>query len=157
MNSLGSFSRCMTETDSQSAASARWLRGKSMAVSLAIEAAAVGTLLLVPLLSTGVLPPLLISTPTPPYRGEPQPVRRATPSLNSPQRTLAFHAAAARPVFSRLDADSAPPTMGVASENQPGPTVPQPGILTGKATAPPSAWRLRQAPLAVGLCRKAKV
>lgn len=130
MNAPGSFSSCMMESDSESAASAKWLRGKSVAVSLAIEAAAVGALLVAPLLSTGVLPPLLVSTPTPAYRGEAQPVRRTTPNLSSPRRTFLFNAARARPVFTHEseNADAAPPAVGIPIGNQAGPAGTQPGI-----------------------------
>jgi periplasmic protein TonB len=139
MNALGNLSRCTMESNSESAASAKWLRGKSMAVSLAIEAAAVGALLLVPLLSTGVLPPLFVSTPALPYRGEPQPVRRAAPRVNPRQPTAFFNPVAAAPVRRQQEENtsSAPPAVGVTIGNQVGPAGPQPGIPGGENTGAP--------------------
>ena len=139
MSGLGTFSHCTMESNSESGASAKWLRGKSMAVSLAIEAAAVGALLLVPLLSTGGLPQLLVSTPTPPYRGEPLPARRTSPPVNSPQRTVLFNPVPARPVLPHPNenAGAAPPIVGITTEYQEGPGGFQPGIPGGENTGAP--------------------
>jgi periplasmic protein TonB len=159
MNHLGSLSYCMMESDSGSTASAKWLRGKSMALSLAVEAAVVGTLLLVPLLSTRVLPPLLISTPTPPYRGEPQPTRRSAPPVDLHQRTIAFDPVATHPTLWRPndDSDLAPPSIGITGGDQIGAVGPQPGISIGENSgapirlAPPSAPRTKPLPQSEGV------
>lgn len=139
MSRIGGLSHCLMEDDSQSAASAQWLRGKSFAASVAIEAAVVVALLLVPLLSTAVLPPLLIATPTPPYRGEPQPLRRASPRVNPLPVAIAFNPVPNGPALRRPDDNtgSAPPVIGNSTGDQLGPAGSPPGIFDGENTGAP--------------------
>ena len=70
MNNLG-FSRCMIDSDANAIGRRRRLRGEALAASLVVEAAAVTTMLLWPLLTPGVLRPQIILTPLPPFHGAP--------------------------------------------------------------------------------------
>jgi periplasmic protein TonB len=69
VSDLGSLSQCMLENDADSRDRARNLRRKALVISVLLEAALLGAMLLWPLITPGVLPGLYIVTPTPPYRG----------------------------------------------------------------------------------------
>jgi protein TonB len=69
MSEMGSLSGCILENDPDLQGRARWLRGKSLAASVAIEATVVLGLVAWPLFSPGVLGSRLIITPVPPYSG----------------------------------------------------------------------------------------
>lgn len=70
MSELGNLSQCMMDSDAAANGRAKLLRGKALAASLILEAAAIGGVLLWPLATLGVLPPQLVSTPVPVYHGE---------------------------------------------------------------------------------------
>jgi len=131
MGTLGSFSHCMVESDPQSEAQARWLRARSLVLSLTIEAAIVAALVILPLLATGVLPPLLIFTSAVPYSGGSQPpvVVRGRSFGPHPERSVIFHPVGARPLVSESvrQIGEAPPAIG----NAIGPAVSEGGILDG--------------------------
>src|SRR6202046_5811692 len=55
MNEMGSLSSCVLENDPETQDRARWLRGKALAVSLTLEAALLGAVLILPLLNPGAL------------------------------------------------------------------------------------------------------
>lgn len=65
MDNLGDLSQCVICSNTVDVANARRLRGRSMAVSLSLEAAAIACLLLWPLLRTAVLPGQYMSPPVP--------------------------------------------------------------------------------------------
>lgn len=131
MSHLGSLSRCMMETDPESRTRAKWLRGKSLALSLAIEAAVAAALLLAPLLAPGVLPPAVIFTPATPFRGLPQ----MSPAPSRPSRRLAparqhvIYTITAAPTGprTRRQIGEAPPMIG----DRVSPGGPGPGALGG--------------------------
>ena len=89
MSDLGSLSQCMLENDAESRDRARNLRRKALVISVILEAALLGAMLLWPLITPGVLPGLYIMTPTPPYRGgggspeKPAPSRPLPPANNT--------------------------------------------------------------------------
>lgn len=70
MSDLGNLSQCMVDGDSAANGRARRLRGKALAASLSLEAVVIVGVLLWPLITLGILPPQLVLTPVPPYRGE---------------------------------------------------------------------------------------
>ncbi len=127
MSHLGSLSRCMMETDPESRTRAKWLRGKSLALSLAIEAAVVAALLLAP----GVLPPAVIFTPATPFRGLPQ----TSPARSRPSRPLA--PARQQVIYTITPAPTGPRTRRQIGEAPPmigdraSPGGPGPGALGG--------------------------
>lgn len=88
MNEMGSLSGCILENDPETQDRARWLRGKALAVSLTLEAAFLGAVLILPLLNPGALGGRLVVTPLPPYSGGNNPVeeRRRTVSRPSPSQ-----------------------------------------------------------------------
>lgn len=143
MSHLGSLSRCMMESDPESRTRAKWLRGKSLAVSLVIEAAVLAALLIVPLLASNVLPPVFMVTPAPPYLGDTRPIERASPGTAQHLASLIFLPNAERPALRRA-ADhfgEAPPTIGDGF----GPSGPLSGVPGGErngaaiSLAPPPA------------------
>lgn len=69
MSDLGSLSQCMLENDADSRDRARNLRRKALLISILLEAALLGGMLLWPLITPGILPGQFNVTPTPPYRG----------------------------------------------------------------------------------------
>jgi len=83
MNDLGSLSKCMVDSDAGAVGRARWLRGKSLAVSVILELAVLAGLLLWPLLGSPVLPAQLVMTPAPffPHTARPQ-AAQPRPNLN---------------------------------------------------------------------------
>jgi periplasmic protein TonB len=67
MNDLGSFSQCLVEGDVEALGRARKLRRKAVGASVAFEILLVSAMLLVPLITTAVLPQAYNVTPVPPY------------------------------------------------------------------------------------------
>jgi len=63
------LSHCIVDGDNGARVRARLLRGKALVVSIALEAAAVAAMLLWPLVTPAVLPPQIMVTPLPPFRG----------------------------------------------------------------------------------------
>jgi protein TonB len=114
MSNLGSLSRCMMESDPESRTRAKWLRGKSLALSLGIEAAVLAALLIAPLLAPGILPPLFMVTPAPPYRGDIRAMHHSSPDVARHAASLIFQPSAERPSMRRATDHfgEAPPTIG---------------------------------------------
>lgn len=121
MNDLGSFSRCALESASGSGTQAKWLRGKSLAISLAIEATLLSALLLLPLYATGVLPPVFVVTPTRPYIAPTvEHSSHRVPDLVTRNRIPAQNPPLRRPVI-RSTAEQVqgpPPMIGTSVANQ---------------------------------------
>lgn len=70
MTELGNLSQCMVGADSEDLRQARRRRSRAVALSLALQVVCVAALLVLPLLAVpGALPPGVIFTPVPPYRG----------------------------------------------------------------------------------------
>jgi periplasmic protein TonB len=69
MSALGNLSQCMVDSDAEAIARARWLRRKAILISICIEAVCLAAMLIWPLITPGVLAPLYILTPLPPYHG----------------------------------------------------------------------------------------
>lgn len=159
MTELGALSHCIVENDLESRTRGRWSRGKSLAISLALEASVVAILLLLPLFAPSALPPAFVVTPAPPYHGEPRPSHRSVPPENSRDRSLAVDLATPRPVFRPVGGrvDVAPPIVAGARDNSEGPVGEQPGILGGanRGTAihiaPPSVQRAKPLPQSEGV------
>lgn len=91
MSEMGSLSGCILENDPETQGRARWLRGKSLAVSLGFEAALLATILVLPLIHPGVLGNRLVATPLPPFSGSnrlgEKPARRAELPSAGPHET----------------------------------------------------------------------
>lgn len=131
MSHLGSLSRCIMEGDPDSRTRAKWLRGKSLAISVAIEGAVLVALLLAPLLAPGVLPPIFEITPAVPYRGLTRSQAGHPPStgVRTQATPLVFHPSTEHPVIRQATSQNteAPPSVGEAS----GPFGAGPGIFGG--------------------------
>jgi periplasmic protein TonB len=82
VSAMGSLSDCILENDPETRKRARRLRAKSLAVSLAFEAALLAAVLFGPLPNPGVLGPRLIITPLPPPSGGNGPAEHAPRSIN---------------------------------------------------------------------------
>ena len=106
MNEMGSLSSCVLENDPETQDRARWLRGKALAVSLTLEAALLGAVLILPLLNPGALGGRLVVTPLPPYSGGRNPaaerrtVGRPSPSQDEAPRICLVCAQPVRPQVS---------------------------------------------------------
>jgi protein TonB len=138
---LGSLSQCMLENDSESRDRARNLRRKALVISVLLEAALLGAMLLWPLITPGVLPGLFNVTPTPPYRGGGGAAEKLAPPRAHPQITTTdrpapclFCAKPAAPTPSRpfsdanvSSGDSAPGIGAGEIDGRPGPGVGIPG------------------------------
>ena len=105
MSDLGSLSQCMLENDAESRVRARNLRRKALVISVLLEAALLGAMLLWPLITPGVLPGLFNVTPTPPYRGGGGAAEKPAPPRTHPQTTITD-----RPVLCLACAKPAAPT-----------------------------------------------
>lgn len=141
MSDLGSLSQCMLENDAESRARARNLRRKALVISVLLEAALLGAMLLWPLITPGVLPGLFNVTPTPPYRGGGGAAERPAPPRTHPQTTTGdrpvpclFCAKPAAPTTTRplndaaaSSGDSTPGIGDVGMDGPPGPGVGIPG------------------------------
>ena len=88
------LSHCIVDGDSGARARARLLRGKALVVSIVLETAAVVAMLLWPLVTPAVLPPHIVVTPLPPFKGLAKP-DVARPEANRhpvpTERTFAQH------------------------------------------------------------------
>jgi protein TonB len=136
MSEMGSLAGCILENDPEVQEKARWLRGKSLAASVAIEAGVVVALLLWPLFSPGGLGGRLIVTPVPPYGGNGEAVRPTHPlehhaSVNSePSHFCLFCSRPAAPSHpSHPDggddaAPAGPPDVGLGPGSGSGPILP---------------------------------
>ncbi|MGA9884138.1 MAG: TonB family protein [Candidatus Acidiferrales bacterium] len=131
MSDPGSFSQCILEGAPESGTQAKWLRGKSLAISLVIEATLLSALLLLPLFATAVLPPVFVVTPAPPYRAQPKPPQRistpASPRQPSGIFTPIYGHPLLRPSGEHLDAA---PIVGTSIGDRMSPT--GPGIPGGQ-------------------------
>ncbi len=136
MSEMGSLSSCMLENDPEVREKERWLRGKSLAASVAIEIALVLALLAWPLLSPGLLGGRLIVTPLPPYGGNGEiakPSHRTERYANSksePSHLCLFCSrpvAPAQPNNSSNNQETVPggaPDVGLGPGNGGGPLIP---------------------------------
>lgn len=139
MSDLGNLSQCMVDNDPEARVRARRLRQKALVVSLCIEAACLGAMLLWPLITPGVLPAGYIVTPVPPYHGggghvsrpnpthhpdvlsHPIPRATSTQIIFNPRNTSAH----AEPPDSDASAiDEIGPGEGAPADGPPGPGVP---------------------------------
>jgi periplasmic protein TonB len=66
---LGALAQCLVESDAEGLARARRLRRKALVISVVLEVALIGVMLLWPLITPGVLPQQYVVTPAPPYHG----------------------------------------------------------------------------------------
>jgi periplasmic protein TonB len=124
MSDLGNLSQCMVDSDADANGRARRLRGKALVASLVLEAVVLAGIVLWPLVTLGVLPPQLMITPVPPFRGVQD--SRPTPPHQVHRRNM--------PQASRMvDLVQQPPKIPrrIASNPDPEP----PGIL-GQADRP---------------------
>jgi len=69
MSELGNLSQCMVDSDAASKTGAKRMRHRAVALSIILEAGAIGGLVLWPLLTVAVLPSQALLTPLPPYHG----------------------------------------------------------------------------------------
>ncbi len=136
MSEMGSLSGCILENDPDLQGRARWLRGKSLAASVTIEAGVIVALLLWPLFSPGGLGAGLIVTPVPPYSGNGEAVKHAHPqehyanAQNEPTHLCLFCSRPAAP--SHLShpgeasdiAPGGPPDVGLGPGSGSGPIIP---------------------------------
>ena len=141
MSELGNLSQCMVDSDAASKTRAKRLRRKALALSIVLEAMAIGCLVIWPLLTLGVLPSQAVVTPLPPFRGLPQPEQPLHPVAHPGSTRPNFNV---RPLSQpptiprRVDTgpDSGPPNVGL---NEPiGPGIPD-GFREGQPIdiAPP--------------------
>jgi len=136
MSEMGSLSGCILENDPELRERARWLRGKSLMASAAIEATLVVALLLWPLLSPGGLGARLIVTPLPPYAGNGQAAKpehhteHYADAKSEPSHFCLFcsrPAAPSQPNRPDGDQDAAPggpPDLGLGPSSGSGPLIP---------------------------------
>jgi periplasmic protein TonB len=99
MSDLGSLSECLVDNDPAVRVRARRLRSKALALSVALEALILASLLLWPLISPGVLTAHYIVTPAPPYSGGGA-THHEQPTMHRPHMSslLAFCLAVCAPV-----------------------------------------------------------
>ena len=138
MSDLGSLSQCMLENDTESRDRALNLRRKALVISVLLEAALLGAMLLWPLITPGVLPGLFNVTPTPPYRGGGGAAEKPAPSHPHPPAN-----SSSRPVPCLFCAKPAAPTPGRPySVASPSSGDSAPGIGEGGIDGPadPGAW-----------------
>ena len=86
MSDLGSLSECLVDNDPAARVRARWLRSKALALSVALEASVLASLLIWPLISPGSLVATSYFSPimTPPHPGDSGTVHRPHHALHSP-------------------------------------------------------------------------
>jgi TonB family protein len=83
---------CLVEDNAEAAAPAKWLRRKSLALSLLVQGILLAALLIIPMFTPGVISPRYSFVPIPPYHGgthlantvhaSPQPAHGPRPVLN---------------------------------------------------------------------------
>lgn len=164
MNGRGSFEGCMVDGDAEALERARRLRGKALAISLALEVLLVAAMLLWPLITPGVLPRQYVVTPTPPYGGHPVPnAERHSSSHHAqanpihPTLPVLFHQPAIIPPHAQepLDGPSLDTSIGLGTPGVPGGGedlgnggLPG-GLGTNPPPLPPPAQPVRSGPLKV--------
>ena len=132
MSELGNLSQCMVDSDAASKIRAKRLRRKALALSILVEAIAIGGLVIWPLLTVAVLPSQAVVTPVPPYHGDTRQVVQPHPAHNRSglYRTDVF-----------LQPRSIPPRVDASPGAEPpsiDPTTPiGPGIPGGLGDGPP--------------------
>ena len=132
MSELGNLSQCMVDSDAASKIRAKRLRRKALALSILVEAIAIGGLVIWPLLTVAVLPSQAVVTPVPPYHGDTRQVVQPHPAHNRSglYRTDVF-----------LQPRSIPPRIDTSPGAEPpsiDPTTPiGPGIPGGLGDGPP--------------------
>ena len=117
MSELGNLSQCMVDSDAASKIRAKRLRRKALALSILVEAIAIGALVIWPLLTVAVLPSHAVVTPLPPYPGMPQPERPLHPTTHPGSFRPNF---GVRPVFQ-------PPTIPTRADTSGDPELPNVG------------------------------
>jgi len=143
MSELGNLSQCMVDSDAASKTGAKRLRRKALAISIVLEAMAIGCLVIWPLLTLGVLPSQAVVTPLPPFRGLPQQPDQPLHPIDHPGSTrpsFNVRPLSQPPTIPRhvdTGPDSGPPNLGL---NEPlGPGLPD-GFREGQSidvTPPP--------------------
>ena len=131
MSDLGNLSSCVMDGDVGAAGRTRMLRRKAFVLSLILEAALVGAMLLWPLLTPAVLPAQVAVTPLPPYHPETTAVD-ATPSRGNtrPRTDIDFLPVPPRPIIdwaASKQSGGAPPSLGefpVGAGSDAGPSIP---------------------------------
>ena len=152
MTELGNLSQCMVGANPEDLRQARRRRSRAVALSVALQVVCVAALLVVPLLAVpGALPPGVIFTPVPPYRGGGGAVRprphHAPASTARPliPNQLIFPTARAAVNAHQASSETAPPDIGPQiiggfgpgdGSGPAGPTIPG-GIETGARIPPP--------------------
>jgi TonB family protein len=140
MSEMGSLSGCILESDLGAQERARRLRGKALAVSVALEALVLMAILILPLVDPGVLGDRLIVTPLPPYSGSnslgenhPRTADHQSLMRNETPRLCLFCSQPAAPVHPQIvgngedNSANQPPGMGLGPDtggNGYGPVIP---------------------------------
>jgi periplasmic protein TonB len=128
MSDLGNLSNCVVDSDFAMAGRARRLRRKAFLISVVLEGALVGAMLLWPLLAPAVLPAQMVVTPVPPYRGDTAPIRPAHPHESAgPEFSTPIQLG---PILGRphpsepAPPGEEPPVIGTGVDFGPGPEIP---------------------------------
>jgi periplasmic protein TonB len=133
---LGGLSQCMVDGDREGLVRARRLRGKALAVSIAVQVVFVAALLIGPLIAVpGALPPSYIFTPLPPYHGGGS-AERPRPRVRAPERQfqqilanhLFFHSTELRRPAHDLSGEPAPDVPPAIGDFGPGNGAGPPGV-----------------------------
>ena len=131
---MGSLSGCILENDAEAQERGRLLRGKSLAVSVALETAVLVALLIWPMIHPDVLNGQFLVTPVPPYSGhhganenKPGAANHLAPARNEAQRLCLMCAQPAAPVQPRTGSSERDETLGNAPSLGDGPDVPGAG------------------------------
>lgn len=126
MGELGNLSQCMVDSDAASKNRARRLRRKALALSIVLEAVAIGGLVIWPLLTVAVLPSQAVVTPLPPYHGMPE----TRPVVQQPHPVHGRTTVYMDPVFQpaniphRVDTSVGSEPVGIDASGPTGPGVP---------------------------------
>jgi periplasmic protein TonB len=134
VSDLGSLSSCMLENDAEARNRARKSRRKALVASTVFEVALIGSMLLWPLITPGVLTGRFIVTPAPPYHGGGDTAERH-PLSNARPPASAAHA----PVICLMCAPPSVP-IGVRAVHDAGGSTSldnAPGIGDGGVNGPP--------------------
>ena len=155
MSQIGELSVCLVDGDAEALERARRLRRKAVAISIALQAAALAALLVWPLVTPGELPRQFNITPAPPFPGggSPKPAHPTAPrNRHWPQSVgpnqLRFPTMNARqqqanepdaPDLDFAGGGSGPAIPGATGE---GPYIP--GALGDRSVAPPPPEQMRR-------------
>jgi periplasmic protein TonB len=139
MSDLGSLSECLVDNDPAARVRARWLRSKALALSVALEALALASLLIWPLISPGSLVATSYFFPimTPPHPGDSGSFHRPHRVLHSPpildQRHFCRFCAPAVHPLAPANSSEAPDinASSDATADGPGPQGFGPGFIGG--------------------------